>query len=229
MVLILQFRTDKSLEHEQECFDKYLLGIEHEYLSIFDKKLQSIKPKSLLKKYKKVIMGGSGQLLLSRRNDQTKRALRTLKPIMDYVLENDFPTLGVCFGNQLIGEFLGGNIGTDELQAEAGIQQVRFSDVGRKDLIFRELQNPLYVAMGHEDSILELPLAVKQLAYSDKCPYQAFKYKNNIYGVQFHVELDDSDLAERLSMYGQYDNYNLGYNVPDIVHGPKVLNNFVTM
>jgi len=76
--------------------------------------------------------------------------------------------------------------------------------------------------------VLKLPKEAIHLAYSDKCPAQAFRHGENVFGVQFHVELDDKDLAERLKMYSQYDEHQLGYAAPNGIHGPQVLNNFVT-
>lgn len=229
MIVVIQFRTDASEEHEQKCFKKYLPDTDLEFLSVFSENVSFDEPEELLSKYDKVILAGSGEFLLSRGDEKTQNVYERIKPLMDYVLRADYPTLGVCFGNQMLGKALGGQVGRDETQAEAGIQQVRFTEAGRSAEIFKNMNNPLSVAMGHEDSVLKLPKKVISLAYSAKCPLQAFKHGENVFGVQFHVELDDKDLAERLSMYSQYDNYQLGYDVPNGVHGPQVLQNFVSM
>ena len=229
MIAIIQFRTDASEKHEQECYKKYLSGTDVEYLSIFDKNISFEKPDKLLKNYDKVILAGSGELLLSRGDEKTNSVYKMIKPLIDYVLKTDYPTLGVCFGNQLLSKAIGGEVKNEKSQAEAGIQQVRFTEAGRSAKIFKNMHNPLSVAMGHEDSVIKLPKKAICLAYSEKCPLQALKHGNNVFGVQFHVELDDKDLAERLKMYSQYDEYQLGYDIPNGVHGPQVLNNFVTI
>ncbi len=229
VIAIIQFRTDTSEQHEQECFKKYLPDADLEFLSIYSNNVSFDEPEELLKNYDKVILAGSGELLLSRGDEKTNSVYETIKPLMDYVLETDYPTLGVCFGNQILGKAIGGEVRNEESQAEAGIQQVRFTEAGRSAQIFKNMHNPLSVAMGHEDSVLKLPKKATWLAYSAKCPAQAFRHGENVFGVQFHVELDDKDLAERLKMYSQYDEYQLGYDVPDGVHGPQVLKNFATI
>lgn len=229
MTAIIQFRADASEQHEQECFKKYLPDTDLEFLSIYSDNISFDEPEDLLKDYDKVILAGSGELLLSRDDEKTRFVYRKIKPLMDYVLKTDYPTLGVCFGSQLLGMAVGGEVKNEESQAEAGIQQIRFTEAGRGAQIFRNMHNPLSVAMGHEDSVLNLPNQAIRLAYSDKCPSQAFRHGENVFGVQFHVELDDKDLAERLKMYSQYDDYQLGYDVPNGVHGPQVLKNFAIM
>lgn len=229
MIAVIQFRTDASEKHEQKCFRKHLPDTDLEFLSIFDKNISFDEPEKLLQNYDKVILAGSGELLLSRGDKKTNSVYKTVKPLMEYVLKTDFPTLGVCFGNQILGKAIGGEVKNEESQAEAGIQQVRFTKAGRTAKIFKNMNNPLSVAMGHEDSVQKLPKKATRLAYSAKCPSQAFQHGENVFGVQFHVELNDKDLAERLKMYSQYDKYQLGYNVPNGVHGPQVLRNFVTI
>ena len=180
-----------------------------------------------MSKYKKLIFAGSGQFLLSR-DDETERFIqKKLQPLIDYVVENDFPTMGICFGNQLLGVTTGGTIQCDPDQAEAGIQKVHFSEEGDIDTLFTDMPDTIYVAMGHEDSLIELPKSSIHLAYSPKCNSQAFRIGKNVYGVQFHPELDDNDLYERLQLYEHYDKYNLGFDVPEYVHGPQILKRFV--
>jgi len=200
-----------------------------EFLSIFSENVSFDEPEKLLENYDKVILAGSGEFLLSRADEKTEGVYERIKPLMDFVLRTDYPTLGVCFGNQMLAKAIGGQVSHEEAQAEAGIQQVRFTKAGRGAAIFKNMHNPLSVAVGHEDSVIKLSKKATWLAYSAKCPLQAFKYGKNVFGAQFHIELDDKDLAERLSMYSQYDNYQLGYYLPNDIHGPQVLKNFATI
>lgn len=229
MIAIVQFRTDSSIEHEQKCFRKYLPGIDVEFLSIFDDDVDFAAPHELLQKYDKLILSGSGEFLLSAPDKETADLTEKLEPLMDYVLSHDFPTMGVCFGNQLLAKYLGAPVTNDFDQAEAGIQQVKFTEEGRKDPIFAGVNNPINVSQGHEDSVTQLPESAVHLAYSDKCKYQGFRFGNNVYGMQFHAELDAKDLEERLDMYDQYDEHRMGFEAPGGIQGPKVLYNFATL
>lgn len=229
MIAIIQFRTDQSSEHEQLCFNKYLPKETLEFYSIFDEEVDMSKPEEFLADYNKLILAGSGEFLLSR-NDETEQYLQNkIAPLIDYVIKEDFPTLGVCFGSQLIGHLQGGSVGRDVSQAEAGIQRVKYTAAGKTDPLFKGVSNPINVAMGHEDSVLDLPNYAVHLAYSDKCTNQAYKIGSNVYAVQFHPEFDDNDLYERLSLYAHYDEFELGHDIPDTVHGPLILANFASM
>jgi len=176
-----------------------------------------------------LILAGSGQFLLSRDDDTEKFIQKKMKPLIDYVVDNEFPTLGACFGGQLIGIIRGGEIKNDPLQAEAGIQHVNFTDPENKDPLFNGVDDTIHVAMGHEDSLVKLPSGAKHLACSSKCNLQAYRIGNNVYGVQFHPELDDNDLYERLQLYEHYDKYDLGHDIPDVIHGPQILKNFASL
>lgn len=229
MIAVIQFRTDASKQHEQSCFDKYLPDADLKYLSIFSDDISFDEPEELLASYDKVVLAGSGELLLSRGDSETEKVYEKIRPLMEYVLRTDFPTLGVCFGHQLLGKTLSGEVKNDKSQAEAGLQQVYFNEEGLKDSIFKNINSPISAAMGHEDSVTSLPKNVVLLAHSDKCPIQAFRHGNNVYGVQFHVELDQNDLAERLKMYAQYEQYQLGYDATHGINGSRVLRNFAAL
>jgi hypothetical protein len=42
----------------------------------------------------------------------------------------------------------------------------------------------------------DLPSASEWLAWSDACPHQAFRSGNNIYGLQFHLEVTPEMIAD---------------------------------
>lgn len=232
MIGIIQFRTDASLEHEQACFSGILGDLEIEFLSVFNNPEQFAQPQTLLGKYDKLILGGSGQLLMSGNSAMTSRAIDTVAPLVKLILDKDYPVLGICFGNQLLNRFLGGTIGHDETQAEAGISEIKFTDEGWQDPIFALMHNPINVAQGHEDSVIKAPEHVARLAFSAKCHNEAFRFKNNVYGVQFHPEMNEETLAQRLNLYEQYSQYlPKNYLDPQThpVHGPQVLLNFLAL
>jgi len=229
MIAVIQYRTDESEQHEKDCYNKHLPGVELEFLSIYSGDIDFEHPENLLKKYEKVIIGGSGEILLSENDEKAQFVFNRTKPLIKYVLEKDFPTLGVCFGNQLIGRYLDVPIDSIAEMGEAGFQTVHVSDRGEADPLFIDVDNPIAVAMGHKDSMLTLPRGSKHLAYSDKCQTQAFRVGKNVYGVQFHVELDEEDLKERLKLYPHYEALSLGYNAEGAKQGTKILQNFVNI
>jgi len=229
MIAVIQYRADESEQHERDCYKKHLPGVELDFLPIYDPNVDFESPGTLLEKYDKVIIGGSGEILLSENNEQAQFIFNRTKPLIKYVVENDFPTLGVCFGNQLIGKYLGVPIDSIETMGEAGLQTVSITKTGLADPLFAGVENPLAVAMGHKDSMLTLPKDSKHLAYSAICQTQAFRVGEKVYGVQFHVELDENDLQDRLKLYPHYEALQLGYDAKGSKQGPKVLQNFASL
>lgn len=226
MIAIVQYRTDESEEHEIKCYKKHLPGVEMEFLSIFSGEIDFENPADLLSKYDKIIIGGSGEILLSENSGKTEFVYNRSVPLLKYVIENDFPTLGVCFGSQLIGKYMGVPVAANRDMGEAGFQTVNITSTGLEDKLFSAIDSPISVAMGHKDSLLTLPRGSKHLAYSDKCQTQAFRIGDNVYGVQFHIELNEQDLQERLALYPHYEALQLGYNAKGAKQGSKILQNF---
>jgi GMP synthase (glutamine-hydrolysing) len=104
------------------------------------------------------------------------------------------PVLGVCLGAQLLAAALGGRVYRGE-RAEIGSGVVSLTVDGRGDPVFGATgQDELPVVHWHQDTF-DLPPGAVRLAYSEIYPNQAFRAGKYVYGVQFHVEVDDA-LAE---------------------------------
>ena len=54
---------------------------------------------------------------------------------------------------------------------------------------------------GHKEAISKLPAHAVTLAYSERCPVQAFRIGRRVYATQFHPELDLDGLATRIKVY----------------------------
>ena len=87
----------------------------------------------------------------------------------------------------------GGRV-TSQSRQEKGITEVALTAAGQADPLFANLPNPFVSFEWHNDSF-ELPTAAVQLAKIERCPGQAFRYRN-AWGVQFHPEVDESIVAD---------------------------------
>lgn len=106
-------------------------------------------------------------------------------PNLDFSLLDGVPTLGICYGHQLMAARLGGTV-------EA---------IGNKEYGYRTLENvhpaslvgelaSNQVWMSHGTQVLTAPAGFEITASTDSCPVAAFEnVAEGKYGVQFHPEV----------------------------------------
>ena len=111
--------------------------------------------------------------------------IRKLKEIINEFQEFDRPILGVCYGNQLLGEMYGHQL-IDLDEPEVGWVPVTLTDAGTSDPLFSGFPNAYPVFQHHKRAIRESE-KLNVLARSASC-VQAIRYAPIIYGVQFHAE-----------------------------------------
>jgi GMP synthase (glutamine-hydrolysing) len=99
------------------------------------------------------------------------------------------PTLGVCFGHQLIGYAFGGRVQRNPNGWEVGTVEVELTDDGRRDPLFTGLQPLLRVNQSHQDEVADLGRA-RRLATGARTSNQAIAVGEHVRGVQFHPEMD---------------------------------------
>jgi len=101
------------------------------------------------------------------------------------VFELGIPTLGICYGMQLMARDLGGSV-----------ERTGVSEFGRTELtaaesrLFRDLPSDQSVWMSHRDSVTAPPEGATVTASSPSTPIAAFESRERgLYGVQFHPEV----------------------------------------
>ena len=105
------------------------------------------------------------------------------------LLEMGIPILGICYGMQLIGKLLGGEVAHSEKReyGKAKLLMDRggglFNGSGKKGSSF-------IVWMSHGDQVIKLPSGFHVIAHSKNTPVAAIEHpKKKIYGLQFHPEV----------------------------------------
>ena len=102
------------------------------------------------------------------------------------ILDLGIPILGICYGEQLIGKFVGGNVLAGKLK-EFGKKELVVRHNGR---LLKGLSRKEQVWMSHGDLVTELPRDFEILASTDTCPIAAFENnEKRVYGIQFHAEV----------------------------------------
>ena len=109
-------------------------------------------------------------------------------------VEEGVPVFGVCLGHQLLAHWLGGKV--ERGQWEVGWYEVTLTPAGLDDPLFGDMSPQFYAFLWHSDQITQLPAGASNLASSDLCAVQAFRYGDlPVWGVQFNLQFDPA-LAE---------------------------------
>jgi GMP synthase (glutamine-hydrolysing) len=95
------------------------------------------------------------------------------------------PTLGICYGMQLMAQELGGRVDRTGV-SEFGRTEVRAAE----GALFAGLPPEQICWMSHRDSVVEPPAGAQVVASSPSTPIAAFEHAGRkLYGVQFHPEV----------------------------------------
>jgi GMP synthase (glutamine-hydrolysing) len=97
------------------------------------------------------------------------------------------PTLGICFGHQLLVQALGGNVTKNPRGREIGTVDFELVDA---DPLFGDAPQRLRVNSSHVDSAERLPNGARVLGRTDLDPFAAARFGERAWGVQFHPEFD---------------------------------------
>ena len=114
-------------------------------------------------------------------------------PILpDYAL--DYPTLGICYGMQLLTQGRGGSV-AQAAHREYGPAQVQTEPCA----LFAGLPSEFNVWMSHGDRIETLPRGARAVGRSAHSPYAAFADESQkLYAVQFHPEVVHTPLGTQI-------------------------------
>ena len=107
--------------------------------------------------------------------------------------------LGICLGAQLMAKALGAKV-TKALVKEIGWFDVSLTGAGLHDPLFSRLPETFSVFQWHEDTF-HIPSAGRLIATSNAVPHQAFRYGENAYGLQFHLEVTEEMIREWMKTY----------------------------
>lgn len=128
-----------------------------------------------------IVMGGPQSA-----NDPLAGIAAELKFIEQAIIAG-LPVLGICLGSQLIAKALGARVYKNKY-SEIGWAPVHFTEHAGGDPLFGDIPSPSPFFHWHGETF-DLPHGAAWLAYTEKCQNQAFCFKQNVYGVQFHPEI----------------------------------------
>lgn len=146
--------------------------------------------------------------------EDTKSALQRrveseLARMLEVVLAEDRPFLGCCYGVGTLGRHVGALV--DGTYGEsAGPVTVTLTDEGAADPLLAGMPADFTAYVGHKEAVTQLPEGAVVLASGVACPVQMFRLGEHQYATQFHPELDQAGLLERLRIYAHH-----GYFAPE--------------
>jgi len=102
---------------------------------------------------------------------------------------SQIPTLGICYGHQLIAHALGGSVGPNPRGREVGTTPLTLEGAAHVDPLFAGLADELHVHMSHFEAVLRLPDGARLLGTTEQDPNAVFSI-GSCWGIQFHPEFD---------------------------------------
>ncbi len=208
IILLIQFRlSSKACQLERESMQRELgEGIILQSISALDENQEWEQPNVLLSQVDGVIFGGSGDFYFdgARTPDDPARAMSSillarLNPLIKYIFSEDIPTLGVCYGHQLLGAFAGVSVINDSSQQKTRSHELTLLVDVNEYFICSNLPTQFKAQYGHRDVLAAVPPgATLIMEGGEKCRVSALSYSNNIFTTQFHPELNLEDMKKRM-------------------------------
>ena len=147
-------------------------------LNVFSEIVRHDTPASVLKSLRPsgIILSGGPASVYAKGAPQADKRL----------FDAGIPILGVCYGMQLFGKWLGGEV-APSARREYG--RGHLSVKGTSPL-FKALPKQIEIWNSHGDSLKKLPKGFHAIATSDNSPFAAIEDpKRRLYGLQFHPEV----------------------------------------
>ena len=111
-------------------------------------------------------------------------------------VSQDIPTLGVCYGHQLLAHALGGRAGPNPNGRQIGTVETRLLEEAVEDRLLGHLPKSFLAQTTHQEVVLEIPPKAVRLATSPKDNNFAIQFADRAWGVQFHPEFTAPVMSE---------------------------------
>lgn len=209
-VLILQMRPEDPTANSE--FEAILRVSGLKRAEVCRVRLEQGIPEIELEDYSAIIAGGSPFDISTPpelKSETQKNIEAFYSSLFDRIIPADFPFLGCCSGNGLLGQYCGVPI-TQKYAEPIGSVQISITDEGAKDPLLEGLPMSFLARVGHKEACETIPDEAVLLATSSPCPVQMFRLKKNIYATQFHPEADANEFIMRIKTYKDY-----GYFPPE--------------
>jgi len=202
-VLILQLRPeDVTSDSEYACFLKYgCMQAEDTCRKRIEN--HGIPDDLDLEDYSAIIVGGSPFDISTpedRKSVIQKKIEADFNRLLEQVVARDFPFLGACSGNGLLGSYLGTSIST-KYSETVSCATLDITEAGKQDKLLAGFPEQIDVLLGHKEACDTTPVGATLLMTGSDCPVQMFRVGENVYATQFHPEGDAEEFILRINTY----------------------------
>lgn len=137
-----------------------------------------------------VVMGGPMGVYDGEAHPWIEDEMLLLREVME---RDHCPLLGICLGAQMIARATGVTVHSSDAEEIGWFPVTRSPEAASHPLgeAFPKQFTPFH---WHSD-MFELPSQAVPLGSSERCPHQGFFLQKRVAGLQFHLELRESDLA----------------------------------
>jgi GMP synthase (glutamine-hydrolysing) len=209
--LIIQLRPeDETADSELEAIKLYGELTDEEVVRV--RVEQTGLPDINLDEFAAIIVGGSPFDVSTPEEEKSeiqKEIESGFYKLFEDIVERDFPFLGCCSGNGLLGSYCGSSI-SGKYGEPVGGTDVFLTPEGKQDQLLEGMPDTFRVFLGHKEACDYVPPGCVLLATNAACPVQMFRLRRNIYATQFHPEGDAEGFALRINIYK-----NHGYFPPE--------------
>ena len=156
--------------------------------------------------YAAIIVGGSPFDISTpenKKSDTQKKIESDFNRLLEQVVPRDFPFLGACSGNGLLGNYLGTPITTKYREA-VGCVSLDITEDGSEDKLLEGFPPKIDVLLGHKEACDWTPEGATLLMTGSNCPVQMFRVGENVYATQFHPEGDADEFSLRIDTYANH-------------------------
>jgi len=156
-----------------------------------------------LDEYSALIVGGSPFDISTPQEDKSaiqQQIEQDFIRLFDEIIDKDFPFLGACSGNGLLGAYLGTPISGKYGEAVSCVS-LDITEAGKNDALLRGFPDQIMVLLGHKEACDSIPKGATLLMTGKGCPVQMFRIGKNVYATQFHPEGDADGFTMRINVY----------------------------